>query len=241
MKTEYFIFNVIIVSLSTVSILLYKPAKFPNPKAAVIAIFSVILPYLVWDHLVTGWWWDFNSNYISGIKTFNLPIEEILFFITVPWSCLVIWVNLPLLFSSDLRIKIEPILILFGFMIALVAISQGWWYSAVVGLAITLFGLLCAFQQFWLSRVRSLIYLLVVVVLTILFNGYLTGRPVVTYNHQVMSTIKLGSVPIEDIGYGLVLAGSVAVLYEYFLRKYPAKLTGKGEKFEQPKQKVTPL
>ena len=48
--------------------------------------------YIVWDAIVTAWGeWSFNPAYILGIKVVNLPLEEILFFVTVPYACLFIW------------------------------------------------------------------------------------------------------------------------------------------------------
>ncbi len=56
-----------------------------------IAIVIPAIPFLLWDALVTGAHWHFNPLYVSGIKIINLPIEEILFFITVPFACLFTW------------------------------------------------------------------------------------------------------------------------------------------------------
>jgi lycopene cyclase domain-containing protein len=35
--------------------------------------------------------WSFNDQYITGIKFMGLPLEEILFFLTVPFSCMFIY------------------------------------------------------------------------------------------------------------------------------------------------------
>ena len=58
--------------------------------AAAIAVVSSL--YITWDSIAAGRGeWSFNPRYVTGIKVFNLPIEEILFFITVPYACLLLY------------------------------------------------------------------------------------------------------------------------------------------------------
>jgi Lycopene cyclase len=48
--------------------------------------------YIGRDMVATHWGeWSFNAPYISGVRVVNLPLEEILFFITVPDACLFIY------------------------------------------------------------------------------------------------------------------------------------------------------
>ncbi len=35
--------------------------------------------------------WSFNPEYVTGIYIFNLPLEEVLFFAVIPFSCLFLW------------------------------------------------------------------------------------------------------------------------------------------------------
>jgi lycopene cyclase domain-containing protein len=50
------------------------------------------LVFLFWDVLFTIYGvWSFNDKYITGIKFIGLPLEEILFFLTVPFSCTFIY------------------------------------------------------------------------------------------------------------------------------------------------------
>ncbi len=53
------------------------------------------VPYLIWDMVAkSDGQWQFNPRYISGVYFFNIPMEEVLFFIFIPQSCLFIWVIL---------------------------------------------------------------------------------------------------------------------------------------------------
>ncbi len=53
------------------------------------ALTGVALFFCCWDSLFVYWGvWGFNERYISGIKIFNLPIEEILFFFCIPYACI---------------------------------------------------------------------------------------------------------------------------------------------------------
>src|SRR5690606_36175656 len=57
-------------------------------KAFFPAAILVGIVFVLWDTLFTDMGvWGFNPDYISGIYLFNLPLEEVLFFICIPYSC----------------------------------------------------------------------------------------------------------------------------------------------------------
>jgi lycopene cyclase domain-containing protein len=61
----------------------------------VILFYSICLPfviYVLWDIIAAyRGHWSFNVKYISGIYIFNLPVEEILFFVIIPFCALFTW------------------------------------------------------------------------------------------------------------------------------------------------------
>ena len=53
-----------------------------------VLIFSA-LPYIIWDLIFTEMGvWGFDKLYTSEFYIYNLPIEEILFFLIIPFCCL---------------------------------------------------------------------------------------------------------------------------------------------------------
>ena len=65
----------------------YKLWKYLFPAMVISGAF-----FILWDVLFTAQGvWGFNPKYITGINVFNLPIEEVLFFVCVPYSCVFIY------------------------------------------------------------------------------------------------------------------------------------------------------
>lgn len=60
-----------------------------------IAIILSAIPFIIWDiWAYQRGHWGFNPAYISSITLFSLPLEEVLFFICIPYSSLYIWLVL---------------------------------------------------------------------------------------------------------------------------------------------------
>src|SRR5690606_34632188 len=75
----------------------YSKWKYAFPAIAITALIFVI-----WDHFFTIWEvWSFNPEYITAVYFFSLPVEEWLFFITVPFACLFIYEVLKYFFPQD--------------------------------------------------------------------------------------------------------------------------------------------
>ena len=68
-----------------------KVAFYKDLKPLFLSLFVMMLVFVPWDVAFTEYQiWGFNEQYLSGIYIFNLPIEELLFFIVVP-SCLLLF------------------------------------------------------------------------------------------------------------------------------------------------------
>jgi lycopene cyclase domain-containing protein len=185
-----------------------------------IAIVLPAIPFLLWDALVTGAHWHFNSLYVSGIKIINLPIEEILFFITVPFACLFTW-------EMIIRRAKEKPIDLHGLRLLLyLALPAGIYFFSIgkqyTGLTLSFIFIANLVDQFLktnlLFDVRFYFYLLLIVIFTLIFNGYLTWRPVVTYGVEYQLDFRIITIPVEDFFYGISLLWMNTSLYTRLLK-----------------------
>lgn len=59
---------------------------------AFLAMGAVAIPFIIWDVLVTeAGHWSFSNTYTIGWRIAGLPIEEVLFFVVVPLTALLVW------------------------------------------------------------------------------------------------------------------------------------------------------
>jgi lycopene cyclase domain-containing protein len=69
-----------------------KLSFYKYPLRLIVSIAFPFFVFVVWDVWATfRGHWGFNPDYIVGFKLINLPIEEILFFIVIPFCALFTW------------------------------------------------------------------------------------------------------------------------------------------------------
>jgi lycopene cyclase domain-containing protein len=92
MRFEYFILLGICAAGPLFLSFSRKLAFYKNPSRL---IYSIMLPFIVfiaWDVFAAArGHWGFGYRYITGIFIFGLPVEEILFFIVIPFAGLFTW------------------------------------------------------------------------------------------------------------------------------------------------------
>lgn len=186
-------------------------------------ILPIIIPailFLIWDSTVTYSHWYFNEKYVLGITIFNLPIEEILFFITVPFACLFTWEMI--IRRTDKRVlvwinKIRPFTYI-TIPAGILFFISGKHYT---GLALSFLGLAVLLDQLLNTNLilekRFYLYLSLVLLFTLIFNGYLTWRPVVTYGVDYQLDFRIITIPVEDFIYGTALIFMNTIIYKKIL------------------------
>ena len=71
----------------------YPPLKFyHNIKALLYSITLIVVIFGGWDIFATyRGHWHFNPTSVFSIRIINLPFEEILFFVVIPFCCIFTW------------------------------------------------------------------------------------------------------------------------------------------------------
>ncbi len=63
-----------------------------NLRSIAISTSVVLVIFIIWDFFaVQAGVWGFNPHYIIGIDLAGVPIEEILFFVAVPVTSVLVW------------------------------------------------------------------------------------------------------------------------------------------------------
>ena len=217
MQFEYLLFNLIVIIGPVVSQFNRQIKHISQWRLKLLTSGIVMIPYIIWDALVTGSHWWFNEAYTLDFPVLGLPIEEWLFFITVPFGCLLVWETLP---HPKLSTQLKPLrhvrtVLYTALPIGIAVFSTGKQYTGLVLCCFGLAGLVdTLLKTNLLGQPKTYIYLAIVLGLILVFNGYLTARPVVLYSEAYQSGYHILTIPIEDFGYGFTLMLFNAMLYE---------------------------
>lgn len=220
MNYEYLIFNGIVL-LGPLALSFDKKVHFFTQwPIAFPAIGLSLLPFIVWDIVVTGKHWWFNEQFTCSLRIAGLPLGEWLFFITVPYAILFVWECLNVYYPSRSLVKTSyrlPIALigLLIFIVGISALMQGKYYTAISFLVFTSFGVVGFVFHYHVTMTRNFFTLFgISTILMLVFNGYLTARPVVLYEKVFLSGYCIGTIPIEDFFYGYSLILLNLLLYE---------------------------
>lgn len=173
--------------------------------------------------------WGFNPTYLIGITIGNMPIEEILFFLCIPFSCVFTYHCLNILLKLKLAEKTTSLITYFfiamGFVGGVYFLDQLYTTVTLFSLAALLIVAKFILKVKWLDRFY-LVYLILLLPFTIV-NGLLTGTmldaPVVWYNSNEIIGIRMLTIPVEDIFYGMNLILINLLIYLSLEKKFSLK------------------
>jgi lycopene cyclase domain-containing protein len=190
-------------------------------KSVFTSITIVAFLFIVWDVIFTSHGvWGFNSNYHLPFLLAGIPLEEMLFFICIPYASIFIHYSLKYFKPSVILSKraTQFFTVLFVLLVVLVlSLNSDKLYTSVNYTLLVFSLLLGLFFGIDLLR-RFYISFLIILVPFFIVNGILTGsfiaEPVVWYNDAENLGIRLFTIPIEDIGYAFNMLFLVVFLNE---------------------------
>jgi lycopene cyclase domain-containing protein len=173
--------------------------------------------------------WGFNPRYHSGIYISELPLEEWLFFILIPYASLFIHYVFVLYshdFSlSDKVVRILSGLIIFG-LIAIIAFNYDKTYTLVYSVLLIILIIISLVDKMRLLNRYFLSFLIILIpffIVDLILTGSFIEEEVVWYNNSENLGIRLLTVPVEDIGYAFCLMLMNLMLIEKFRKFWGAK------------------
>lgn len=204
----YLILNILTIAFPLLlsfdkKVAFYQKWKFFLPAMVATGIF-----FIVWDVWFTNIGvWSFNPDYLTGIYILNLPLEEWLFFVTIPYACTFIYECIRCWFTLSMSRKTAFYLSLgLSALFLIIGLTQiHRYYTAVTFLTLGFFFPL-QFVLFKQDILRNFIPAFLLSLLPFfIVNGVLTANPVVIYNDMENLGFRLTTIPVEDIFYGMLL------------------------------------
>jgi lycopene cyclase domain-containing protein len=221
----YLVIDLLCLFSPLLASLWFKSAFYKTWKALAIAIFVPAIIFIAWDELFTRLEiWGFNPDYITGWTLGSLPLEEVLFFICIPYACLFTYFAFKYVAEKKLFFSHHELV---SYAIIIVLLIAGIYnidkpYTTVTFLALSFF--LSYLTLKLRVRFTGYFYVAFLVILVPFFvvNGILTGSfiegEVVWYNDQANLALRLGTIPLEDVFYAMLLLLMNVSLYEWRLQ-----------------------
>jgi lycopene cyclase domain-containing protein len=239
--TNYYYLLVDLLCLSGPFLLSFQKRLpfFKYWKALFAGTIAMMLVYVPWDiYFTANGIWGFNSNYITGAHLGNLPIEEWLFFICIPYACIFSYECIRYFFPrqplKNSSVYISGIYI--AFCLIFIATKFGHWYTnsaAIVSIILLVYHSFIKRSDFMGYFHLSWWILLIPFYIA---NGVLTGLDfykypfinlhpekisdqIVWYNNEHNLGIRIWSVPLDDFFYGMAMVLLALTVYEKLVKR----------------------
>ena len=217
MKFTYLLINIFTIIIPVLRSGEAKLRFYHKLRYFLPGMFFTGLFFIVWDYFKAKQGvWVFNDRYILGLRFFGLPVEEFLFFITVPYACTFTYEAVSYFFGQRITAGRERYIVwgisLLAIVSAVFCRHKAYTFSVllIAGMIFPLATLLLrrnTLNVFFIAYFISLIPMAIV-------NGLLTCLPVVTYDNSQNLGIRIGTIPVEDFLYAAILLVMNISLYQ---------------------------
>jgi lycopene cyclase domain-containing protein len=221
MEINHFTYLILLVGSISVPLFLSfdKKVKYlKNQKYIFPAILITAAIFWIWDvWFTTTNVWSFNQEFTLGVNILEMPIEEWLFFIVVPYCCLFIYEVLKFYLEKQEYPVLFQTLSLFmtaGFaLMSYLFRHQN--YTFITFLLSAIYLGYIVFRGKFKSRITKFYFAYFVSLIPFLVvNGILTSLPVVVYNPAHILNIRILNIPIEDFSYLFLMLLMATTIYE---------------------------
>ncbi|MDI9357109.1 MAG: lycopene cyclase domain-containing protein [Chitinophagaceae bacterium] len=189
------------------------------------ALFLTGVFFIIWDIFFTrAGVWGFEKTYLLEYYLFSLPVEEYLFFITIPFSSIFLYECVRYFFRKYTLPRFGKMLC---FLVGIGLLSSTPFLASknytffcflFTGIFLCIHFLLDAA---WLPLffITYFVHLVPFFIVNSILTGTFTDKPIVWYNNTETLSVRIGTIPLEDFFYALLLLLMNITYYEYFKRK----------------------
>ena len=217
----YLYLNLVIIAFPLLFSFERRLRFYSKARSLLIAMFLVGCVFVGWDVLATyRGHWAFNPSYVDDIRLLGLPLEELLFFVTVPYSCLFVYESIKY-FLGDAKLFAPSKRIFAGAGVVLAALSfafldREYTFLAILSVGLTLLAVSAVRVEILSSRAYWT-YIAATLGLFLIFNFILTSLPVVEYSPLAISDIRVITIPVEDFLFNFSMLTSYLTAYVWAL------------------------
>jgi lycopene cyclase domain-containing protein len=183
---------------------------FNRWRLTIVPILILGSAFVVWDITFTALGvWGFSPQFVIGLYLINLPVEEVIFFVSVPFSILFLY-EVACYYRFSIPI---PQCCFYVTNIMLLTAAAAFYEKTYTITVITL--TLILLNTPFTKRRSSLIAVTYLLHLPgfLIINGILTSFPIVWYEPSHLSGFRLGTIPCEDLLYSFILVWGILFLY----------------------------
>jgi lycopene cyclase domain-containing protein len=190
-------------------------------KSFIIACLLVGIPFIIWDIVFTeNGIWGFNSKYLIGVDFFGVPLEEYLFFICIPFACVFTYYSLEILWPLKEVLYTKFISIFLAIILMVIALFfHEKLYTFITFSALSL---LLIFSYKWKKITLFYRSFIIIMIPFFIVNGILTGTgldgEVVWYNELHNLNIRMGTIPVEDVFYAMLMLLPTIIIFDRLRR-----------------------
>jgi lycopene cyclase domain-containing protein len=178
--------------------------------------------FVVWDEIFTRMGvWGFNPKYVLGKYLIDLPVEEILFFICIPYACVFTYEAVGHFVKDShffARHQHQVARMLAAVLLIVGLLFAGRLYTSVTFISLSVFLIFLEWKLKPNYLGRFFLTFIIILIPFFIVNGILTGsfidEEVVWYNNAENLGVRIGTIPVEDIFYGMLMLLMNVVIFE---------------------------
>lgn len=228
----YLIINIAIITFPLLFSFENKIKFYKKWPYLFLSMIIVGIPFIIWDIFATARGdWTFNRAHLLNLNIGGIPIEEISFFIAVPYAIIFLYETYQFFIPKlrwDMKYGLFHLPLSLSIFTAFIFSNKNYTLTLFLFLSFT-FLLLATTKPSFLKQKYFIGFLLFTFIPFAIVNYILTSLPVVSYKQSAIWGIRISTIPVEDFFYSFTLI----TLYIYFYELSKEKLKRKTIKISR--------